>query len=236
MREPVVFLPAMMCDARLFGPQIADLSRDHAVMSAPITQGERVEEIASNLLDVLPKRFALVGLGMGGIVALELIRRAPDRITRLALLDTTPLADTPQQAAARDPQIIRARAGKLSEVMEEELRHFDLAPTPHRAEIIALVEDMSQTLGPECYMRQARAMQRRRDQQTTLRKIVVPTMVMCGAQDKIWPVKRHTFMAELIPSAQLKIIEHAGHLPPLEQPIAVTEALREWLAEPLVLR
>ncbi len=236
MREPVVFLPAMMCDARLYGPLIADLSRDHAVMSAPVTHGERIEEIASGLLDVLPKRFALAGLGMGGIVALEVIRRAPDRVSRLCLMDTTPLADTPQQAAARDPQIIRVRTGKLDDVMADELKQSDLAPGPHRAEILALVADMAQGLGPECYVRQSRAMQRRRDQQTTLRKIAVPTVVMCGAQDAIWPVKRHTFMAELIPGAKLTVIDHAGHLPPLEQPEAVSDALRNWLAQPLVLR
>ncbi|MGH1414245.1 MAG: alpha/beta fold hydrolase [Pelagimonas sp.] len=236
MREPVVFLPAMMCDARLFGPLIADLSRDHAVMCAPVTQGERIEEIASGLLDVMPKRFALAGLGMGGIVALEISRRAPDRVSRLALMDTTPLADTPQQAAARDPQIIRVKTGKLDEVMADEVKLADLAPGPHRAEILALLTDMAQGLGPECYIRQARAMQRRRDQQTTLRKIAVPTLVMCGAHDAIWPIKRHNFMAELIPGAKLQVIDGAGHLPPLEQPDLVGAALRRWLTEPLVLR
>lgn len=236
MHEPVVFLPAMMCDARLFGPLIADLSRDHAVMSAPITHGQRVEEIASGLLDVLPKRFALAGLGMGGIVALEVIRRAPDRVSRLALMDTTPLAETPQQAAARDPLIIRARTGKLAEVMAEEIKKSDLAPGPHRSEILALVADMAQGLGQDCYVRQSRAMQRRRDQQTTLRKIAVPTQIICGAHDVIWPVKRHSFLAELIPGASLSVIEDAGHLPPLEQPEVVVEVLRNWLQQPLVLR
>ncbi|MBV6638915.1 MAG: alpha/beta hydrolase, partial [Mameliella sp.] len=107
MTEPVVFLPGMMCDARLFGPQITDLSRDHAVMTVPITQGERIEEIASSVLDVAPMRFALAGLSMGGMVAMELYRRAPDRVTRLALMDTSPLPEPPQMAALRDPQIIR---------------------------------------------------------------------------------------------------------------------------------
>ena len=78
MTEPLVFLPGMMCDARLFGPQIAELSADHCVTIAPVTQGERIEEIASGLLDQLPARFALAGLSMGGIVAMELLRRAPD--------------------------------------------------------------------------------------------------------------------------------------------------------------
>ena len=104
--EPLVLLPGMMCDARLFGPQIAELSADMAVMVAPVTQGERIEEIASGLLDLLPKRFALAGLSMGGIVAMELLRRAPDRISRIALMDTNPLAETPVIAANRGPRIV----------------------------------------------------------------------------------------------------------------------------------
>ena len=114
MNEPVVFLPGLMCDARLFGPQIAELSSDRAVMCAPISQGERIEEIASDLLDVLPTKFALAGLSMGGIVAMEILRRAPERVTRIALMDTNPLPETPQAAAAREPQIIGARSGRLS--------------------------------------------------------------------------------------------------------------------------
>ncbi|MDP5347958.1 MAG: alpha/beta hydrolase, partial [Paracoccaceae bacterium] len=86
MPDPLVLLPGMMCDARLFAPQVTDLSRDHAVTIAPITQGERIEEIASGLLDILPAKFALAGLSMGGIVAMELLRRAPERITRIALM------------------------------------------------------------------------------------------------------------------------------------------------------
>ncbi len=236
MTEPVVLLPGLMCDARLFGPQIADLSRDHTVVCAPITGGERIEEIASSLLDTLPKRFALAGLSMGGIVAMEIIRRAPDRVTRLALMDTNPLAETPQQAAARDPQIIRARTGKLDEVMRDELKPNYLAPGPHRSEILNLVMDMAHGFGTDVFVRQSRALQRRRDQQATLRRIAVPTLVLCGEHDALCPVKRHTFMAELIPNARLRVIEAAGHLPTLEAPDATCNALRDWLRLPLVLR
>ena len=121
MAEPLVLLPGMMCDARLFGPQIAELSAEMAVTVAPVTRGERIEEIASGLLDLLPKRFALAGLSMGGIVAMELLRRAPDRITRIALMGTNPLAETPVIAAAREPQIVKVRSGRLMEVMRDEM-------------------------------------------------------------------------------------------------------------------
>lgn len=236
MPETVVLLPGLMCDARLYGPQIADLSRDHAVMTAPVSMGERIEEIASSVLDMAPNRFALAGLSMGGIVAMEIYRRAPDRVTRLALMDTNPLAETPQMAAQRDPQIIRARAGRLEEVMAEELKPNYLAPGPYRKEILELIMDMARGLGTEVFIRQSRALQRRRDQQGTLRRISVPTLVLCGELDALCPVKRHSFMAEMIPKAVLCVIEGAGHMPTLERPEETTQALRNWLAEPLLLR
>ena len=236
MREPLVFLPGVMADARAFGPQIADLSRERAVMSLSPVNGERVEELASAALDVLPRRAALVGHGLGANVAMEILRRAPERIARVALLSASPLAETPAQAAERDPRMIRARAGKLEEAMAEELPADHLAPGPYRGEILALCRDMALGLGVEVFLRQSRALQRRRDQQTTLRKIVVPALVLCGALDPVHPVKRHAFMAELIPGARLRVIDAAGRLPALEQPEAVADALRDWLAQPLLLR
>lgn len=236
LREALVFLPGLMCDARLFGPQIAELSADTAVMVAPITKGDRIEEIASSLLDVLPPRFALAGLSMGGIVAMEVLRRAPDRVTRLALMDTNPLAETPQVAAAREPQIVAAKTGNLLDVMREKMKPNYLAPGQNSQAVLDLVMEMAQALGPDVFVRQSRALQRRRDQQSTLRKCKVPTLVLCGAHDTLCPVKRHEFMSELIPNAHLKIIENAGHLPTLEQPAETTAALRGWMAQPYVLR
>ncbi|MDF3470150.1 alpha/beta hydrolase [Sulfitobacter sp. M28] len=234
--EPLVLLPGMMCDARLFGPQIAELSADMAVMVAPVTQGERIEEIASGLLDLLPKRFALAGLSMGGIVAMELLRRAPDRVSRIALLDTNPLAETPVVAANREPQIVKVRSGRMLEVIRDEMAPKYLAPGPYRAEVMDLVMDMAETLGPEVFIRQSRALQRRRDQQAVLRKCRTPALVLCGEHDQLCPVKRHSFMAELIPYAELVVIPDAGHLPTLKKPDETTAALRNWMRQPLVLQ
>lgn len=228
--EPIVFLPGMMCDARLFAPQIDGLSHQCAVMVAPTHLGERVEQIASSILDMAPQRFALCGLSMGGIVALEIIRRAPDRVKRLCLMDTNPMCETPERAAEREPQIIAARTGRLEQIMREEITLNYLTETLHKEHIFELLIDMGMSLGSEAFVRQSRALQKRRDQQSFLSKIKCPTLLLCGEQDQICLPKRHQFMAELIEGAKLTIIKNAGHLPTLEQPEATNEALRAWLA------
>ncbi|WP_420586678.1 alpha/beta fold hydrolase [Ruegeria sp.] len=235
MIEPLVLLPEMMCDARLFEPQISALSRQRAVMVAPVSVGERIEEIASALLDQLPHRFALCGLGMGGVVALELVRRAPDRISRLCLMATDAQADTPQLAAMREEYLVGAKAGRLEDVMCRIIGSDSMAPGPQRIPILNQVISMAQDHGPEVFERQIRALQRRPDQQAELRQIKVQSLVLCGAHDTLTPVRRHSFMADLIPNAELKVIADAGHLPTLETPEIVNGALADWLSTPVPL-
>ena len=167
---------------------------------------------------------------MGGIVALEIIRRAPDRVKRLCLMDTNPMCETPERAAEREPQIIAARTGRLEQIMREEITLNYLTETLHKEHIFELLIDMGMSLGSEAFVRQSRALQKRRDQQSFLSKIKCPTLLLCGEQDQICLPKRHKFMAELIEGAKLTIIKNAGHLPTLEQPEATNEALRAWLA------
>ena len=227
--EPLVLLPGMMCDARLFGPQIKALGIDRAIHLPPIGQHDAIERIATDILNAAPKRFALAGLSMGGIIAMEVIRQAPRRVSRLALLDTNSAAETPQRAAEREPQIARVMAGLLPEVMRDEMKPNYLAPGPRRQEVLDLVLDMAMGQGEGVFLRQSRALQRRLDQQHTLRAVTVPTLIMCGEHDTLCPLKRHEFMAELIPNAELVVVKEAGHLPTLEQPEVVTEALKTWL-------
>lgn len=236
MNEPLVLLPGMMCDARLFAPQIVALSVDRPIHLAPITGADRVEKLADRILSQAPHRFALAGHDLGGVVAMEMARRAPDRISRIALMDTSAQAETSVIAAAREERIVRAKSGKFDDVVLEDLSLEDLAPGPNRAEIFAMLGRMAIELGAECYVAQARAMQRRPDQQKTLRKLKIPTLILCGELDRLTPVRRHEFLATLVNGGKLDVVPGAGHLPPLEQPEATTKLLRAWLEEPLVLR
>lgn len=236
MSEPLVFLPGMMCDARVWTTQMTVMGYERPVTIGPVFNLDRIEEAASTLLSQLPSKFALCGHGMGGAVALELARRAPERIVRLALLGTNPLSDTPQEAADREPRMIGAKAGRYERMLEADILPRHVGFGPRRGAAIAELSEMALSLGPDMFVKQERAMQRRRDQQGTLRRITQPTLVLAGAEDQIVPLKRQEFLAELIPYAKLAVLEGAGHMSMLEDPEGVTEALYEWMRQPLVLR
>ncbi|MFN3822600.1 MAG: alpha/beta fold hydrolase [Pseudorhodobacter sp.] len=235
MTDPLVLLPGLMADARVFLPQILALGADRAVTVAPLL-GDTVEDMSAAALNGLPERFALAGQGLGGIVALDVLRRAPERLSRLVLIATDPLGDGPQAVSDRDRRIILARTGRLTQAMEAELPSGAIAAVEAREEILWLVQEMAAALGEECYVAQARALQRRRDQQKTLRKAKLPILVLAGAEDMVVSPRRQGFMVDLAPTARLKTIEGAGHLPTLESPDAVTHAMRAFLAGPLLLR
>ncbi|MDU8943433.1 alpha/beta fold hydrolase [Ovoidimarina sediminis] len=235
MPAPLVCLPGMMCDARLYEAVTARFSAERAIVHIPLTRGRTMTEIAQAVLDDAPPHFALLGLSMGGIVAMEVMRLAPERITRLALLDTNPLAETPETAALREPQIVAARTGQLEKVMREELKPRYLAPGPGRDGVLDRVMEMAVALGPDAFVRQSRALQKRPDQTETLKRIAVPTLVLCGRHDTLCDLRRHEFMRQLIPGSVLEVIEDAGHLPVLEQPEATNAALARWMSDTLLL-
>jgi pimeloyl-ACP methyl ester carboxylesterase len=218
----LVLLSGMMCDGRLF-----DHMSPHICL--PITGSDTIEAIATNVLKNAPDIFALGGLSMGGIVAMEVIRQAPDRVTRLALMDTNCEAETDKIKAFRQPHIDRALAGHLDSVMRDEMKPNYLSDGPNRAPVLDLCMDMALALGPEVFVEQSRALRDRPDQKETLATWRKPTLILCGADDRLCPLHRHETMADLMPQATLTIIENAGHLPPLEQPDATREALERWL-------
>ena len=227
---PLVLIPGMMCDARLFAPQTAALSGFRPLHHAPLTGRSTVDELAGDILEHAPPRFALAGLSMGGIVAMEILRQSPERVERIALLDTNPLAEQDEVKSRRKPQLEAVAAGRLSEVMRDEMKPNYLARGPARQGILDLCMEMALGLGARVFEQQSHALMTRRDQCDTLRSITIPAWVLCGREDLLCPVERHELMAGLIPGSTLELIDGAGHLPTLEQPESTNAALMRWLA------
>lgn len=226
---PLVLLPGMMCDARLFAPQIAAFSVERTVQVSPLSKHDTIEVLASSVLKHAPSSFALAGLSMGGIVAMEIMRQAPERVTHLALIDTNHKAELPEVSARREPQIAKVRAGQLRQVMRDEMKPNYLSDGPHQGAILDLCMSMAEALGPKVFERQSRAIQYRADQQETLCKVGIPTLIMCGEDDTLCPPERHRLMHELVDGSTLSIIAGAGHLPTLEQPEVTIALLKQWL-------
>ncbi len=227
---PLVLLPGMMCDARLFAPQIATFSAQRAVHVAPLA-ADSIAACATHILQGAPPVFALAGLSMGGIVAMEILRQAPSRVDRIALLDTNPLAEADAIRARRALQIEKVQDGHLLDVIRDEMKPHYLANGPHRADILDLCMDMAASLGPATFINQSKALASRPDQTETLRSASVPALVLCGREDALCPVHRHELMHDLLSSSVLQVIENAGHLPTLEQPQETTAALSRWLED-----
>ena len=235
MRDPILFIPGLMQDARAFLPQIVALGPRHAAqIYLPVL--DTVERMSEDALRQAPARFTVVGHGLGGDVALDILRRAPDRVVRMVLLATDPLAEAPQIAALREGRMVAAQAGRLKQAIAEDVPPSALADTPDRAAVLALMLDMALGLGEGVYLRQCKALQRRPDQQRTLRRATVPTLFLAGAHDSLLPLRRLEFARDLMPSSALKVIDAAGHLAMLENPDAVTTAIEGFLAGPMILR
>jgi pimeloyl-ACP methyl ester carboxylesterase len=227
---PLVLIPGMMCDARIWGGIPAALSPRSVIHFLP-TGADRMADLARDFLRDAPQRFALAGLSMGGILAMEVLAQAPDRIERLALLDTNPLAERPEVQARRAPQIARALKGDLAGVMRDEMKPNYLAEGQGQKGVLDLCLDMALTLGPQVFADQSRALRDREDRQAALASFKGPALVLMGAEDRLCPRDRHDLMHGLMPRSRLVVIDGAGHLPPLERPDETTAALRRWLEE-----
>lgn len=187
--------------------------------------------LATAVLAIAPPRFALAGLSMGGILAMEILAQAPERVERLALLDTNPLAEAPEIKARREPQVARAAAGGLATVMRDEMKPNYLADGPGKQPVLDLCMDMALALGPEVFARQSRALRDRPDQTATLAAFGGQALILMGEADRLCPRERHDLMHRLIPQSRLVVIQGAGHLPTLEKPTETTAALIRWLED-----
>ncbi|AXK80386.1 alpha/beta fold hydrolase [Pseudolabrys taiwanensis] len=226
---PLLLVPGLLCSARLYAPQVAALWPRGPVMVADHLRDADVTAIAARILAHAPPRFALAGLSMGGYIAFAMMRQAPERIVKLALLDTSARPDTPEQSAVREKFIAMAEAGRLSEVVDtlaprlvHKSRHGDAA-------LVRVIRDMADDTGVTAFVQQERAIITRPDSRPLLASIACATLVLVGEGDELTPPALAQEMAAGIGGSRLVVVPGSGHLSTLEQPDAVNAALGEWL-------
>ena len=225
----LILLPGQLCDTALWSAQAAGLADIAEIQIADLTLDDTVEAMAARVLLDAPARFAAAGLSLGGYVAFELMRRASERITHLALMNTSARSDNPHQSRRRQNSVRAAREGVFKGVTER------LLPTILHPDHVAdaamgqVVLDMAERVGRVAFERQQNAIIRRPDSRTLLPSIACPALVLGGAADRITPQLLQREIAAGIPGARLEIFEVCGHLAPLEQPAAVNRLLRDLL-------
>lgn len=231
MREPlpVVLIPGLLGSVRLYEPQLPELWRSGPVTVADPTRDDSMEAIGRRILASAPPRFALVGLSMGGYLSFELLRQAPARVARLALLDTSARADTPEQSSARRVQMAQAAAGDFAAVVDAQFERLVHASRRSDTPLREACRLMAEEVGAAAFVRQQTAVMGRPDSRPQLAAIACPTLVLVGAEDQVTPPERAREIAAGIRGARLVTVSECGHLSTLEQPRAVNRALLEWL-------
>lgn len=230
MSEPLVLIPGLNCTSALFAPQVQALAAGQPILHADLSRDRTIAAMARRVLETAPERFAVAGLSMGGYVAFELVRQAPHRVTRIALLDTSARPDT-EEATQRRLRLIRLAEGDAFEEVHGQLWPRLVHPGRQGdAALEAVVLGMMRDTGVEVFVAQQRAIMGRMDSRPGLSAIAVPTLVLVGEQDAITPPDHARDIADAIPGAELTIVPSCGHLSTLERPDEVNAALARWLA------
>jgi pimeloyl-ACP methyl ester carboxylesterase len=225
----VVLVPGLLCTPHLYADQIPALWRLGPVFVADHTRDSDMATIARRLLADAPPAFALIGLSMGGYVAFEVMRQAPQRVAKLALLDTTARPDTAEQTEARQRQIELARAGRFSAIPDLLLPRFIAAARAGDRALEGVVRTMAHDTGADAFIRQQTAIMGRSDSRPGLGAIRCPTLVLVGEQDALTPPDRAAEITNAIPNARQVVVPECGHLSTLEQPRVVTDTLSAFL-------
>jgi pimeloyl-ACP methyl ester carboxylesterase len=232
----LVLLPGLMCDQAVWPAQSAGLA--DLVVSQVIDYGtcDSLAGMAEIALAAAPERFALAAHSMGGRVALEVIRQAPERVTALALLDTgyqvRPADATGEAEKTQRLTLLKIAQEQGMRAMGEQWVQGMVHPD--RLSDKPLIEDILRMIArktPAQFAAQIKALLNRPDGEPVLKTIRCPTLVLCGFEDSWSPLARHQQMTKLIPGSRLIAIEHCGHMSTMERPEAVTEALRGWFTD-----
>jgi pimeloyl-ACP methyl ester carboxylesterase len=226
---PLVLVPGLTCTAQLFAPQILALWRYGPVTVADHRRDADIKAIAARILKDAPPRFALLGLSFGGYIAFEMMRQAPARIAKLALLDTSARPDTPEQSAGRKVQIEMAQGGRYGEIADLSIPRYLHRNRQNDPAMTGIVRQMIDETGPEAFVRQLQAIMSRPDSRPLLASIRCPTLVLVGDGDLATPPELNKEIADGIPGARYVVVPDCGHLSTVERPEAVNAALAQWL-------
>lgn len=229
MCQSIVLLPGLLCDHRLWAAQLHALEARADVLVGDLTAADSMAGLAEQVLATAPARFALAGLSMGGYVAFEILRRAPERVTRLALVDTQARPDSEESKARRRGLMQLAEKGDFKGVSPRLLPLFLGPEALEDPRMTGIVQGMAESIGKDAFLRQQTAVMGRPDSRPGLPAIICPTLVLAGSQDQITPPEVQLEMASAIPNATLVLLPRCGHLAPLERPDAVTRQLIAWL-------
>ncbi len=227
-KQNLLLIPGLVCDAAVWRHQVEHLGELADVKVPAVTEGETMVEMARIVLDAAPPQFALAGFSMGGYIALEMLRQAPERVTRRALLDTSARADTSEKAAWRRTAISRCENGEFACVIEG-MMPILLHPDQQSGSLPQFVRDMVGRVGVKAFVSRHRAIGMRQDSRGLLRGGKQPVRAICGRQDGMSTIAEHVEIAELAPRGRFSIIEQCGHMTILERPQAATALLRDWL-------
>ena len=232
MPLPLLLLPGSLCTDLLFQAQISFLKGHREVIVASFFNCDSIEAMATKVLNEAPAEFALAGLSMGGIVAFEMFRQAPQRIKRIALLDTNPSSELPERTVIRHQQISSVAQGgveSLRTLVRQQIMPKYAFDPEQLLQLEPLVMKMALDVGADEFINQWRALASRGDSWGMLKDIRCPTLILCGAHDALCNEKLHRDMALEIKHARLEIIEEAGHLSTLDAPEQVNRILENWL-------
>lgn len=228
-RQNLVLLPGLLCNERLWAAQIDGLADIADITVADLRHDDSMSAMAARALDAAPDRFALAGLSMGGYVAMEIMRQAPERVTRLALMDTGPRADTEEQTVRRRDLIALADRGEFKAVSPRLLPLFILGDRLSDTALTTEIATMADEVGKDAFLRQQNAIMHRPDSRPGLKDIDCDTLIVCGDEDVLTPPELSREMASLIPGSRLVMIGNCGHLTTMERPDEVNAAMRDWL-------
>lgn len=231
MHETLLLLPGLLCDDALWQHQVAAFP---SAIVADLTQDDSLALMATRALALVGGPIALCGLSMGGYVALEIMRQAPQRVARLCLLDSSARPDTPDQARRRRGLMAMTRGNRFRGVTPKLLPQLLHPDHLNNAQLAQTVLDMAERVGRDAFLRQQQAILGRPDSRPDLAQITVPTVIGVGDQDHLTPPDLAAEMAALIPGAALQVIATSGHLPPLEQPHVTNAILRDWLSSGVI--